>query len=100
MFVLGLNGNFWRLLSLRIMARFFFHLSSDRGLIEDDNGLDLPDLAAARQAAFEAARGLAAQAVRRGEDGPWNAIVVTDAAGKPVLELPLEEALPPRFQCD
>jgi hypothetical protein len=82
------------------MARFFFNLASERGLIGDDEGLDLPDIAAARQAALEAARDLAAQAVRHGNDGPWKAIVVCDETGKLVLELPLEEALPPRFQCD
>jgi hypothetical protein len=40
------------------MARFFFNLASERGLIGDDEGLDLPDIAAARQAALEAARDL------------------------------------------
>jgi hypothetical protein len=82
------------------MPRYFFHLASESGLIGDDEGCDLPSIDAARQAALEAARDLAAQAVRRGNDGPWKAVVVTDEVGTRLLDLPLEDALPPRFQCD
>ena len=85
---------------LQSMPRFFFHLASQAQLIKDEEGFELPDVDAARHEAMEGARDLVAQAVCRGEDGPWKAVVVTDEAGNPLLELPLEEALPPRFQRD
>jgi hypothetical protein len=82
------------------MPSYYFHLASDRGLIEADEPSDLPDIKAAKTEAMVAARDLASQAVARGEDGPWRAVVVLDERGNRVCEVPLEEALPPRFQCE
>ena len=49
------------------MARFFFHLHECDGVTIDDEGLDLPDLAAAQHHAEAAARDIMGSEVVDGE---------------------------------
>jgi hypothetical protein len=48
------------------MARFYFHLDEDGSTVEDFEGIDLPDLAAAHVTAVQAARGIMAHDIERG----------------------------------
>jgi uncharacterized protein DUF6894 len=63
------------------------------GLIEDEEGTDLPDLAAAREAALEDLKALVGNSIIDGEDGAV-AVVVTDETGERVAAVPMVAALP------
>lgn len=80
------------------MPRYFFHTHLGGDVITDPDGIDLRDA----DAAWERARATALAVMSR---DPANqarlmtaSLVVTDAAGEVVLELPFAEAvtLPPR----
>jgi hypothetical protein len=76
------------------MGRFYFHLRQGDQLIRDDEGLDLPDLAAAQHEAVAAARELLAEAVKRGTPSVPDAFVIADEAGRTLGTLPLAAVLP------
>jgi hypothetical protein len=76
------------------MARFFFHLKSDGGLITDDDGIDLPGLSEVTREALQSARELLAEAIKTGKPTLPEALLVVDETGRPVLELPLVKVLP------
>jgi hypothetical protein len=67
------------------MPRFFFHIRDDAELIPDEEGTNLPDLAAARREAVLSVRAIIVEAISSSE--PWDhvAIEVTDEQGN-VLE--------------
>jgi len=48
------------------MRRFYFRLRAGDELVPDEEGIDLPDLSAARREAIEAARELLAEAIKDG----------------------------------
>jgi len=50
------------------MGRFYFHLRDGGPLVIDVEGVDLPDLAAARREAEQAARELLADAIRASKE--------------------------------
>ena len=52
------------------MTRYFFHIRNDDRLREDDEGIDLPSLAAARKEAVLSARELIAESIASSE--PWD----------------------------
>ena len=74
------------------MPRFFFNVYDDAAVI-DEVGLDLPDLAAARQAAVEEARAVISEEVRNGRIDLAHRIEVEDEARRPVLVLPFSAAV-------
>ena len=83
--------------SLRLrcqMGRFYFHVKEGNELIADEDGTDLPDLAAATREALQAARELLAEAIKLGKPTAPEAIVVADAGGRTLLELPFIGVLP------
>ena len=49
------------------MPRFFFHVRDSQGYAEDEEGLDLPGIAEAREAAIAGARSLLSAEVSTGE---------------------------------
>ncbi len=49
-----------------VMPRFYFHVCNGHGFVEDDEGQELPDLSAARNAAIRSARDIMAADVKRG----------------------------------
>jgi hypothetical protein len=67
------------------MPTFFFHLNTPSQLIVDDEGMELADLAEARETAAESAKQLIADALEEGGDVGGYAFNVTDEAGQPVL---------------
>ena len=74
------------------MPRFFFNIFDDAATI-DEVGLDLPDVAAARETAIEEARAAIGEAVRRGRVDLSHRIEVEDEARRPVLMLPFSAAV-------
>ena len=74
------------------MPRYYFHLyNHDR--IPDEEGVDLPDLAAARQEAVLSARELMAADVARGRLQLDQRIEVTDENSRIVLAVPFRDTI-------
>jgi len=80
------------------MPRYYRHIRQGDLLIEDPEGIDLPDLAAARAEALEGIRDILAEAIRQGRDD-WleQAIVIADGTGRALTTIPFVEALPARM---
>jgi hypothetical protein len=76
------------------MARFYFHLKGDGVLVTDDEGLDLPSTSEATKIALASARELLADAIKFGKTQIPEAIIVADAAGQPMLEVPFVQIIP------
>jgi hypothetical protein len=75
------------------MARYFFHLKSPAGTVEDTDGIDLADMIAVRKEAREAAKELLIMAIERDELIDHRYFNVTDVNGKTVLKFALREAI-------
>jgi hypothetical protein len=80
------------------MSIFFFHLKQGDEMIADEEGSDLPDLAAVREEALQCAREILAGAIRTGETAVPDAIVVLDEKGRTVDSLRLAAVLPPSLR--
>ena len=74
------------------MPRYFFHLHNDLET-RDEEGIELPDLAAARQVAVHEVRAVAAQNVTHGQLVLSHSIEVCDEAGATVLTVCFGEAV-------
>ena len=79
------------------MSRFYLHQQIANGIIEDPDGTEVIDLAAARHEAILAARQLLANAILVGVTPIGRAFQITDEAGQALLTVPFRDALPPRF---
>jgi hypothetical protein len=80
------------------MGRFYFHIKNGDELIPDDEGTDLPDVAAATREALQAARELLAEAIKVGTSKVPEALVITDETGQTVEVLPLAVVLSEPFK--
>ena len=80
------------------MGRFYFHLHSGEKVIADEEGLDLPDVAAARLEALAAARYILADAIRAGTENIPEAFVIADSEGRELETVNLAVVLPERFR--
>ena len=80
----------------------FYHLHIQEGpdLIEDETGMEFPDLKAAREEALEGARDLWASAMKStdGRDHLDSAIVIADEHGHELRRVNLIDVLPPRLR--
>ncbi len=68
------------------MAQYYFHVRTDRGLVEDEEGIDLPHMQAVRHEALVSAHEFTAVA-------EWSGVLtfeVADDAGETVLILPIQ----------
>jgi hypothetical protein len=68
------------------MPHFYFHLYNDE-ITLDDEGRDLPDVEAAREAAEEDARYMASESVRGGKLNLAHYVEVTGTDGQPPLRV-------------
>ncbi len=76
------------------VPRYFFHVRDTTGLlVEDPDGTELPDTAAARAEAAEAAREVMAEHIRKGEDVSGWRFEVTNEHDQPVLSLLFRDAV-------
>jgi hypothetical protein len=74
------------------VPRFFFNVFDGSATI-DEVGVELDDLAAAREAAVEEARAVIVEQVRRGHVDLSHRIEVEDEERRPVLLLPFSAAV-------
>ncbi len=74
------------------MPRFFFNVIDEATKI-DEVGVELPDLAAAREAALEQARAILGDEAKGGHIDLSHRIEVEDEARRPVLLLPFSAAV-------
>jgi hypothetical protein len=80
------------------MRRYFLHLKKIGGyILYDEEGYEFRDLEAARAEALEAARELLASAIKAGWDLDTQAIIIADAEGRELDEVPLMTVLPKNF---
>ena len=83
------------------MPRYYFHLRNQEDLLEEHEGMDLPDLQAALEEALKVDRDLALDPA-----GIYGLeFEITDSAGKALLKVPVQErrrsrSLPPLPEAD
>ncbi len=75
------------------MPRYFFHVRENEGIVEDEEGLDFPDLGAARADALEAAREIMVAHIRKGLDVSHWYFEIADGSGWPVMAVRFSEAV-------
>ena len=73
------------------MPRFYFHLHNDM-YVEDEEGAELPDMAAAREYALESARDLASVFVKHGHINLNHFVRVTDEGGQDVIRIAFRDS--------
>lgn len=77
------------------MPIFYLHIATRQTIIEDDEGTDVADLAAARVEAIKDARGLMSAAILQGRDISSRHIEICDAHGHHLLKVPFSDAYEP-----
>jgi len=77
------------------MSRYYFHLRQGTELHADEEGAELPDLAAARAEALNGLRSLLGEAMRFGDDVKIEALIIADEEGQQLAAIPVIAALPP-----
>jgi hypothetical protein len=78
------------------MPRFYFHVHDDKTVV-DEQGTDLPDLAAARAEAVSGARDLMCEQVREGRLNLAHRLEVEDEQHRRVFSLPFRAAIEIKF---
>lgn len=79
------------------MPVFYFHVRSEGSVLQDDEGIDLPDRDAAGTEAAASARDIVAERVKSGKPfGLDDVFEITDESGQLVLTVPFREAVPER----
>jgi hypothetical protein len=76
------------------MARFYFHLRHEVGLITDVEGVELKDLSEAKQVALCSARELLADSLKGGSSRVADALVIADENGQSIETVRLGDVLP------
>ena len=76
------------------MPHFFINFQNVNELIQDDEGIDLPSLEAARQVALISAREILADNVKGDAKDPLQAVIITDERGREIMTIPAKEVLP------
>ncbi|WP_029586890.1 hypothetical protein [Bradyrhizobium sp. URHD0069] len=80
------------------MARYFFHLVAGDHLILDEEGTELPDLAAAQREAKLGARELLGEAIKSGEEAVADGFVIANEAGHTLETFSFSEIMPKPFR--
>ena len=75
------------------MPRFYLHLCNGDGFVEDDEGVELPDAAAARLQAIEGLRDMMASDLRGGALNIASYIEIEDENRQIVATVPFLEAV-------
>ena len=76
------------------MPRFYFHLSANGKLVKDEQGLELPNLAAAQHEALLGAREIVAEAIKSGAQELPDGFLIEDEAGRALKTVPFAMVLP------
>jgi hypothetical protein len=80
------------------MARYFFHVVVGDQLILDEEGTELPDLAAAQREAKLGARELLGEAIKSGKQTVADGFVIANEAGRTLETFPFAEVIPKPFR--
>ena len=75
------------------MPTYFFDIFGDRGDVNDEDGVDLPDVASARVEALLSAREQIADAAKAGRDITHLRFRVRDGSGATLFTLPFCETI-------
>jgi hypothetical protein len=75
------------------MPRYYFNIYDHGRLIVDEEGTDLPDVAAARKEAEEGARELLADALRAHTEINGKSMEILDASGNLIATLKVRDVL-------
>jgi hypothetical protein len=74
------------------MPRYFLHVFNSTGTARDDEGADLPDMAAARQLALDSIRSIMAMEARAGRIDLNGRIEIADSSGAVLDRVAYREA--------
>jgi hypothetical protein len=77
-----------------VMGRFHFHVRAGDELTSDDEGIDLPDLSAAKREAMLTARELLVEAIKSGKQTVPEVFVIADDEGRTLDIVSLAAVLP------
>jgi hypothetical protein len=80
------------------MMMFYLNLQTDGAVSKDPEGVDLPDLDAARQEATKAAREMAAAAVATGSEASVDDVLIADANCHVLATVSLADMIPKRLR--
>jgi hypothetical protein len=75
------------------MPKYYFHIRSDDGFVEDLEGVELAGDVEAREEAIDAAREMLAERVRKGEVIDGHVFDVRDAIGTKLFTFPFRDVL-------
>ena len=76
------------------MAKFYLHIRKGRDFTEDTEGVELPDVAAARAEALASAREILVESIKGSKQETADCFVITDANGRELATVWLRDALP------
>jgi hypothetical protein len=76
------------------MARFYINFRKGDLLVIDDEGIELPNIEAARDWAIASARDLVSEAIKYNGDITVQAVVITDEDGQEVMTIVMRDVLP------
>jgi hypothetical protein len=76
------------------MVRYFFHIRDGDRIIQDFEGAELPDFAAARTAATQCARSIVAVAICGGGELTGQGLIVEDEQGRCACAVRFVDVLP------
>jgi len=80
------------------MTTFFFNFSKGGAVAQDREGLDAPDLEAARTLAISSAREILADNIKANEGNPIESVTITDESGAELLTISVRDVLPERLK--
>jgi hypothetical protein len=76
------------------MPRFFINFVNADQIAKDEEGVDLPSLEDAREAAMASARELIADSVRVNAKDPVRSIIITGEGGESLMTISAKDVLP------
>jgi hypothetical protein len=80
------------------MAKFYIHFRYRDKIDKDDEGIDLPTLAEAREAALLSLRELLAENIYADSKTPVESAIITDQSGRELMAIPAQDVLPEPFK--
>jgi len=75
------------------MPRFFLNIHNGLGFARDDEGIDLPNLEAARDKAIEGVRSILSEEIKGGALDLLGRIEITDDSGNILAQVPFSDAV-------
>jgi len=81
------------------MPRYYLYIQRGDQLLQDPDGIECPNIEAARAEAVTGIRDILPEAIKRGaDDGLDDVLVIADESGRELIIIPFSEALPLRMR--